>query len=109
MERIRTDRHGRRFGVLLTRIAVSIKLPDTAIGYFPDIEPHFDMFPRLYETKVTIHTSASTDEESISLLTGFGLPFAPKPPGKQKKKVDESDPWAKYRKRGERNAQKKRK
>jgi large subunit ribosomal protein L5 len=28
--------------------AVSIILPDSVVGYFSDIEPHFDMFPKLF-------------------------------------------------------------
>jgi large subunit ribosomal protein L5 len=31
---------------------VEMTLPSNAIGTFPDIEPHFDMFPRLFDTKV---------------------------------------------------------
>jgi ribosomal protein L5 len=32
--------------------AISFKLPASAIGTFPDIEPHFDSFPRLFDVEV---------------------------------------------------------
>jgi ribosomal protein L5 len=32
--------------------AISFKLPASAVGTFPDIEPHFDSFPRLFDVEV---------------------------------------------------------
>jgi large subunit ribosomal protein L5 len=33
---------------------VEFILPASAVGTFPDIEPHFDMFPRLFDTEVSV-------------------------------------------------------
>jgi ribosomal protein L5 len=33
--------------------SLELTLPASVVGTFPDIEPHFDMFPRLFDTKVS--------------------------------------------------------
>ncbi len=52
-------------------------LPETAIGYFPEIEPHFDMYPALFETEVTLHTHGRNEAETVACLSGFQLPLLP--------------------------------
>jgi large subunit ribosomal protein L5 len=77
---------------------LTIRLPETVMGSFPDIEPHFDMFPTLFATDMVIHTSAKTDDSAVLLLSGFQMPFTTK-----KKlvveEVKEEDPYAKFKKR----------
>ena len=74
---------------------ISFDLPSASVGCFPDIEPHFDMFPRLFDTTVTMHTSGKSDWESTLCLSGFQLPFLE---AKIIKEVDATDkvddPWA---------------
>ena len=77
---------------------VKIQLPETAMGYFPDIEPVFDMYPRLFETEVTIETTGQSEKETILLLSGFQLPFLEQKVIEQIKEVTEHDPWAKFKK-----------
>jgi len=77
--------------------AISFKLPASSIGTFPDIEAHFDSFPRLFDVTVTINTTGQDDWESVLLLSGFQLPFL-----KEKKVVEQSvfvsdDPFAKIK------------
>jgi hypothetical protein len=88
-------------------VAVSMVLPDSVVGYFSDIEPHFDMFPRMFDTRVEINTTSKSDGDVVTLLSGLGIPFmsreeAGKEGGGRRKKQDEDagDPWAKYKKRG---------
>ena len=64
---------------------VTMKLPASSIGinylttgYFPDIEPHFDMFPKMFDLDVTFHTTAKNEREAILCLSGFQIPFQPK-------------------------------
>ncbi|KAJ3344610.1 hypothetical protein HDU91_000165, partial [Kappamyces sp. JEL0680] len=74
--------------------SISFTLPASSIGTFPDIEPHFDSFPRLYDTKVTIHTTAVNDWETCLLLSGFQLPFLPAVKVEHVDLVKSDDPWA---------------
>ncbi|KAI8919834.1 ribosomal protein L5 domain-containing protein [Powellomyces hirtus] len=79
--------------------SITITLPDTAIGYFPDVEPHFDMYPRLFETDVIIQTTGKTDWETTLCLSGFQLPFLEdRVVAQEEDVVDDNDPWAKFRK-----------
>jgi ribosomal protein L5 len=50
---------------------VEFKLDASTVGTFPDIEPHFDSFPRLFDTTVTINTSARSEYETVGLLSGI--------------------------------------
>jgi large subunit ribosomal protein L5 len=34
--------------------SISFMLPASAVGTFPDIEPHFDSFPRLFDIEVLL-------------------------------------------------------
>lgn len=74
--------------------ALSFTLPPQAVGYFPDIEPHFDMFPRLAETTVTFQCNNTSDEQTALLLSSFQIPI------KEKEAEDETetdvvtDKWA---------------
>ena len=49
---------------------VQFKLDASTVGTFPDIEPHFDSFPRLFDTTVTINTSGRSEYETVGLLSG---------------------------------------
>lgn len=55
--------------------SLTLELSAAAIGYFPDIEPHFDMFPRLFDTTVVFETTGSTDLEAQMLLSAFQIPI----------------------------------
>ncbi|KAJ3227693.1 hypothetical protein HK099_000798 [Clydaea vesicula] len=79
--------------------SITISLPDHAVGYFPDIEPHFDMYPRLFDTDIKIFSNCANEKDLVLLLSGFGIPFSPKV---YVKKTNENgkDPWARYRKKG---------
>ncbi|KAJ3319738.1 hypothetical protein HDV06_005938 [Boothiomyces sp. JEL0866] len=74
--------------------SLTIKLPASAVGTFPDIEPHFDSFPRLFETDVTFITSGRDDYETCLLLSGFQIPFLPEKKIIEERKVVSDDPWA---------------
>ncbi|KAI9207849.1 ribosomal protein L5 domain-containing protein [Polychytrium aggregatum] len=77
--------------------ALKLELPESAMGYFPDIEPHFDMFPRMFKTEITFFTTARNDRETMLLLSGFQLPFLDKPIVQLEETSDDnSDPWAKF-------------
>ncbi|KAH9246642.1 hypothetical protein BASA81_015803 [Batrachochytrium salamandrivorans] len=54
---------------------MKLTLPDTALGYFPDIEPHFDMYPQMFETDVMMYTTGKCDWETSLLLSGLQVPF----------------------------------
>lgn len=79
---------------------ISLKLSEAALGYFPDIEAHFDMFPRLFDTDIDIITTATTDSEAVMMLSGFGLPFTERETVKRVKS-DDDDPWAKFRRKSD--------
>jgi large subunit ribosomal protein L5 len=71
----------------------SLRLPSAAMGYFPDIEPYVDRFPRLFETNVKFNTSGCSDDETILCLSAFQLPFKDtRIIEKEKVKISE-DPW----------------
>ncbi|KAJ3055840.1 hypothetical protein HK097_009043 [Rhizophlyctis rosea] len=78
---------------------ISFTLPDTAVGYFPDIEPHFDSFPRLFDTEVIVQTTGKSDWETTLCLSGFQIPFLEQ---RVEEKVvadpDANDPWAQFKK-----------
>ncbi|KAH6561330.1 hypothetical protein BASA62_009886 [Batrachochytrium salamandrivorans] len=47
---------------------MKLTLPDTALGYFPDIEPHFDMYPQMFETDVMMYTTGKCDWGDLAAL-----------------------------------------
>eukprot|EP00842_Homolaphlyctis_polyrhiza_P005038 jgi/Hompol1/5535/HPOL_002006-RA len=77
--------------------AIQFTLPDTAIGYFPDIEPHFDMFPRLFNTDITMYTSGKSDAETILCLSGFQIPFLEQRETAKEAVDDSQSIWEKVR------------
>ncbi|KXS19852.1 ribosomal protein L5 [Gonapodya prolifera JEL478] len=83
--------------------SVTVTLPSQAVGLFPDIEPYFDQFPRLYDIQIQFRTSARTPEEAVLLLSGFQIPFKdpaelPKAQG-GKKESGEEDRFAQFKKK----------
>ncbi|KAJ3043407.1 hypothetical protein HDV00_005105 [Rhizophlyctis rosea] len=81
------------------RGSISFTLPDTAMGYFPDIEPHFDSFPRLFDTEVIIKTTGRDDWETALCLSGFQIPFLEERvvDVEEVQEGDPNDPWAALR------------
>lgn len=77
-----------------SRGSLSITLPASVIGTFPDIEPHFDSFPRLFDTEIIFRTSGKTDRETCMLLSGFQLPFLDEPVIEKVEANVSNDPWA---------------
>lgn len=94
--------------------SITLTLPAAAVGYFPDIEPHFDMYPRLFDTEITFYTSAETERDVMLLLSGFGIPFVEQRAGGGDDEDDggegegssDADPWAKYKKKERKAANK---
>ncbi|KAI8833750.1 ribosomal protein L5 domain-containing protein, partial [Chytridium lagenaria] len=90
--------------VLLQPGTITIKLPESVMGSFPDIEPHYEMFPRLFAATVTVHTSATDLEGAALVLSGFQMPFLkdamPEVASADETKEDD-DPFAKFKKRKE--------
>ena len=78
--------------------ALALVLPKSAVGYFPDIEPHFDAFPKLFDIDVLIHTTAKSDWETAMCLSAFQVPFKEKRVVEVVKAKESSDPWARFRK-----------
>ncbi|KAJ3106974.1 hypothetical protein HDU97_005255 [Phlyctochytrium planicorne] len=80
---------------------ITLKLPESVMGSFPDIEPHYEMYPRLFPATVTIHTTAADLEGAALLLSGFQMPFLKdaKPAAKKVYVEDDSDPYAKFKKK----------
>lgn len=81
------------------KACINFTLPAKAVGLFPDIEPHFDSFPRLNDLDIMLETTGSNDMEAILLLSGFQMPFL-----KRKIEVETTessdkpfDPWAQFR------------
>ncbi|KAJ1566368.1 hypothetical protein HK405_010102, partial [Cladochytrium tenue] len=50
-------------------------IPAAGVGAFPDIEPHFDMYPRLNPVEVSVYTTAGSRRAAALLLSGFQVPF----------------------------------
>ncbi|KAJ3323185.1 hypothetical protein HDU76_013719 [Blyttiomyces sp. JEL0837] len=82
---------------------IRLTIPESAVGGFPDIEPHFDMYPKLFDVDVTISTTAGTDEKAVLFLSGFQMPFTEKPEVVVVEEVN-TDPWAKFKKRDKRDS-----
>ena len=64
------------------------------------------MYPQLFDTEIIIHTTGRTDEEAVTLLTGFGIPFKERVPLKVFTKSDTKDPFAKFKKKGDKRDKK---
>ncbi|KAI9227547.1 MAG: ribosomal protein L5 domain-containing protein [Piptocephalis tieghemiana] len=59
---------------------ITLGFPGTTLGMFPEIEDVFDMYPKLYGFEMAIVTSATTNAQARCLLSGLGLPIAPRRP-----------------------------
>ncbi|KAJ3061338.1 hypothetical protein HK102_009151, partial [Quaeritorhiza haematococci] len=88
------------------RGVITFKLPAAAVGYFPDIEPHFDMYPMLLDMEVVMETTGQSDQEAVWLLSGFQVPFLERVEREVVKKKEDDDPWAKFRKRDRKKGKK---
>ena len=78
---------------------VVLKLRPSEMGYFPDIEPHFDMYPMLFETEIGFITNCKNINEDALLLSGFGIPIDGSTLFKAEADVvEEVDIYAKYKK-----------
>lgn len=80
-----------------------LDLDKSSMGFFPDIEPYFDMYPRLFDTSITFYTSGRDAREDALILSGLGFPIRSDP--QIEVKVDESlsvfdpnDPYASFKK-----------
>ncbi|KAJ3289947.1 hypothetical protein HDU79_003658 [Rhizoclosmatium sp. JEL0117] len=88
---------------------IGFKIPVGSVGAFPDIEPHFDLYPQLFEINVEIHTTAGTDKGAVALLSGFQMPFRTREEVVAELKAGEEarkagiveDPYAKFKKKEE--------
>ena len=70
-------------------------LPANALALFPDVENHYDMFPKLVETQVTFTTSAHTPAQAALLLSAFQVPVQEPPVVEVKEEEDkEIDTWS---------------
>ncbi|KAJ3022993.1 UNVERIFIED_CONTAM: hypothetical protein HDU68_008839 [Siphonaria sp. JEL0065] len=94
---------------------IGFRIPVGSVGAFPDIEPHFDIYPQLFEINVEIHTTAGTDKGAVALLSGFQMPFRSREEVLDEIKAGEAarnankveDPFAKFRKKEEKGGKKK--
>ncbi|KAI9357937.1 ribosomal protein L5 domain-containing protein [Zopfochytrium polystomum] len=77
---------------------IRFKIPEAAVGAFPDIEPHFDMYPRLFDLEVSIHTSAGNRRHAALLLSGMQMPIEVVETAKAEK-AKSTDPFAMFRRR----------
>ncbi|KAJ3064699.1 hypothetical protein HDU98_011908 [Podochytrium sp. JEL0797] len=97
------SKKGKNVGIL------GFKIPVGSVGAFPDIEPHFDIYPQLFEINVEIHTTAGTDKAAVALLSGFQMPFRTREEVIAEMKATEEarnagkieDPFAKFKKKEE--------
>jgi hypothetical protein len=78
--------------------SLAFQLPKTAVGYFPDIEPHFDSYPKFFDLDIMMHTTGQSDWEAALCLSGFQIPFLPKRVIQEEVVEESKDPWAKFRK-----------
>lgn len=54
---------------------ISFGLNIEDIGFFPEIEAYQELFPSLSGLQITFKTTAKTDEQAKTLLSGLGFPF----------------------------------
>ncbi|CAG8480421.1 828_t:CDS:1 [Funneliformis caledonium] len=54
---------------------IAMGFPASALSLFPDIEGNYDSFPLMTGFDVIFNTTAYTDYEARSLLSGFQIPF----------------------------------
>ena len=73
--------------------SISLMLPASVVGTFPDIEPHFDMFPRLFDVKIDFKTTGQNDHETCQLLSGFQIPFLSEKLVDAVEEKKSNDPW----------------
>src|SRR5438128_93452 len=55
---------------------IAMGLPPSSLGLFPDIEGNYEMYPVITGFHVIFQTTAYTDAEGRTLLSGFQLPFS---------------------------------
>ncbi|KAI8811859.1 ribosomal protein L5 domain-containing protein [Cladochytrium replicatum] len=118
-----TDEAGRKPGPRANSIirrtdadpgTVTFVLPKRFVGMFPDIEPYFDQFPKMYDLEIAITTTATTRKGAVLVLSGFQLPFLidesaryidaeevrrRREAAAAKAAAAKADPWAQYRKK----------
>ena len=73
--------------------SLQMLLPASVVGTFPDIEPHFDMFPKLFDVKINFSTTGQSDRETVMLLSGFQVPFLDKVEVDEVEEKKSNDPW----------------
>jgi len=54
---------------------IAMGFPASALALFPDIEGNYDSFPLMTGFDVIFNTTAYTDHEARTLLSGFQIPF----------------------------------
>lgn len=54
---------------------ITFKLTDNDIKLFPEIEGSLELWPDTFAVDVQLHTSAQTDDEARTLISGFGFPI----------------------------------
>ena len=57
---------------------ISFKLSANDVRLFPEIEGSLELWPDTFAVDVQFHTSAQTDEEARTLLSGLGFPVGTK-------------------------------
>ena len=79
---------------------VKLTLDQSAVGYFPDIEPFFDMYPNLFDVDISIYTTGRDVREDTALLSALGMPFLEETemPKEKEDNVDPNDPFASFKK-----------
>lgn len=53
---------------------LTLNLSSTDMGMFPDIEPHFDMYPKLFDAEVSFVTNGFSEANDVMLLSALGCP-----------------------------------
>ncbi len=56
--------------------SISIGLVPEALSYFPDIDPIYEKFPRMFGLNIAITTTAENTSEAQTLLSGFQTPIS---------------------------------
>jgi len=73
--------------------SLSFILPAQALSYFPDIEPHFDMYPRLVDTEITFQCNEIDDAKTVLLLSAFQVPMADNVEKEEEVEVAVTNKW----------------
>lgn len=64
-----SNKSGSRFG------SISFGLTSEDVKFFPEINANQDLWPRTFGMHININTSAQTDVQARTLISGFGIPF----------------------------------